>query len=337
MDIKILSFEEIDSKKWDKCIDSSLNGTLFGHSWYLNLVCENWSALVLDDYETIMPLPLGTMFNNPAVISPCLAPQLGVFSPRLPAPEIIDAFLSLLRSRFKYIRLGLNKYNLISDETFKIKTARSYNLDLIHPHSKLFQSYSRETKQSIETGLANKITVMSGVPFHEFIRFYQSLCNDSSKVNQESFYNTLRRVISFSILHRFGELYGAYSAENNLTAAAFIIRTSQRIVLLLSALQYDSSGISAFSILLDHLLKQYAEKKLTIDFEILPCPDRYMQMGRSYSDKIDFIRLFDSVYTGFGAKIFNYPIILYNHLPWYSKLVEKVYRLSSDTTGSITI
>ena len=337
MDIRILSHEEIDLKKWDKCIDLSLNGTLFGHSWYLNLVCENWAALVLGNYETIMPLPLSSMLNNPAVISPCLAPQLGVFSPRLPAPEVIDAFLSLLRSRFKYIRLGLNKYNLISDETFKIKTARSYNLDLIHSHSKLFQVYSRETKQTIETGLSNKTSVMSGVPFHEFIRFYQSLCNRSSKVNQESFYNTLRRIISFSILHRFGELYGAYSAENNLTAAAFVIRTPQRIVLLLSAMQYDTFGISAFSILLDHLLKQYAEKKLTIDFEILPCPHRYLQMGSSSSDRLDFIRMFDAVYTGFGAKIFNYPIILYNHLPWYSKLVKKLYPLTSDTTGSITI
>ncbi len=337
MNIQILSQEEIDYKKWDKCIDSSLNGTVFGHSWYLNLVCENWGALVLDNYETIMPLPLGSMFNNPAVISPCLAPQLGVFSPRLPAPEIIDAFLSSLRSRFRYIRIGLNKYNLISDETFKIKTARSYNLDLIYSHSKLFQAYSRETKQLIQTGLSNKVTVMNGVPFQEFIRFYQSLCNGSSKINKENFYNTLRRVISFSILHHLGELYGAYSAENNLIAAAFVIRTSQRIILLVSAMQYDSSGMSAFSILLDHLLKQYAEKKLTIDFEILPCSGRYLHMCKSYSDKMEFMRLFDSVYTGFGAKIFNYPIILYNQLPWHNKLFEKVHHMTSDTTGSITI
>ncbi len=337
MNIRILSQEEIDFKKWDKCIDSSLNGTVFGHSWYLNLVCENWGALVLDDYETIMPLPLGSVLNNPAVISPCLAPQLGVFSPRLPAPEIIDTFLSLLRSRYRYIRIGLNKYNLISDETFKIKTARSYNMDLVHSHSKLCQAYSRETKQTIQTGLSNKVTVMNGVPFQEFIRFYQSLCNGSSKINKENFYNTLRRIISFSILHRFGELYGAYSAENNLTSAAFVIRTSQRIILLVSAMKHDPAGISAFSILLDHLLKQYAEKKLTLDFEILPCPGRYLQMGKSSSDKMDFMRLFDTVYTGLGANIFNYPIILYNRFPWYIKMLEKVHHMTSVTTSSITV
>jgi hypothetical protein len=337
LNIKILSQEEIDCKTWDQCIDSSLNGTVFGHSWYLNLVCENWGALVLDNYETVMPLPLGSMLNNPAVISPCLAPQLGVFSPRLPAPEIIDAFLSLLRSRFRYIRIGLNKYNLISDEEFKIKTARSYSLDLIQSHSKLCQAYSRGTKQTIENGLSNKVTVMNGVPFQEFIRFYQTLCMGSPRTDNQAFFNTLRRVLSFSILHRLGELYGAYSAENNLTAAAFVIRTSQRITLLISAIQYDPSAISAFSVLLDHLLKQYAEKKLTIDFEILPCPGRCLPTGKSSSDKMDLMRLFDTVYTGFGAKIFNYPIILFNELPWYSKLIEKLQHMTSNTTGSITI
>lgn len=337
MNIKILSQEEIDFKKWDKCIDSSLNGTVFGYSWYLNLVCENWGALVMDDYEAIMPLPLGSMFNQPAVISPCLAPQLGVFSPRLPAPEIIDDFLSLLRTWYKYIKIGLNKYNLISDEEFKIKTARSYNLDLIHSHSKLCQGYSRETKQAIQTGLSGKVTVMNGVPFQEFIRYYQTLCHESVKPEKESFYNTLRRLISFSILHRFGELYGAYSAENTLAATAFVIKTSQRIILLVSAMSHEADGTIAFSILMDHLLKMYAEKKLTIDFEILPCPVRYLPLGKSPSDKMEFMSRLDEVYTGFGAKIFNYPIILYNQLPWYNKLLDKAQQIIPDTAGSITI
>lgn len=337
MNFKILSLKEIDFKKWDKCIDLSLNGTVFGHSWYLNLVCENWEAIVLDDYEAVMPLPIGKILKYPAVISPCLAPQLGVFSPRLPAPEIIDAFLSLLRSRFRYIKIGLNKYNLIGDEEFKIKTARSFNLDLIHSHSKLCQAYSRETKQTIETGLSNQVTVLKGVPFQEFIQFYQSLCSGSSKTGNEIFYNKLRRVISFSILHRFGELFGAYSAENNLTAVAFVIRTPQRITLLVSAMQNDQSGISAFSILLDHLLKQYAEKNLTIDFEILPCPERYLPGGRSFSDKSDLMYIFSIIYAGFGAKMFNYPIILFNKLPWYIKSLKKFQRITLDPTSSIKI
>jgi len=335
--IKFLSFKEIDFKKWDKCVDSSLNGTIFGQSWYLNLVCENWGAIVLEDYDAVMPLPISKILKYSTVISPCLAPQLGVFSPRLPAPEIIDAFLSLLRSKFKYIKIGLNKYNLISDEEFRIKTAGSFSLDLIHSYSKLCQAYSRETKQVIETGLSNQVSIAKGVPFQQFIQFYQGLCSSVSKTDDEVFYNKLRRIISFTILHRFGELYGAYSAENNLTAVAFVIRSSQRITVLLSAMEIDQPGVSAYSILLDQLLKEYAEKNLTIDFEILPCPDRYIPRVKSSSEKVDMNHTMSTIYTGFGAKMFNYPIILCNKLPWYTKSYRRLKRITSDTTGNIQI
>ena len=337
MNIKILSFKEIDFKKWDQCIDQSLNGTIFGHSWYLNLVCENWEAMVLGDYEAVMPLPMGKIMKYPAVISPCLAPQLGVFSPRLPAPEIIDAFLSLLRSRFKFIKTGLNKYNLIGDKEFKIKSARSFNLDLIHSHSKLCQAYSRETKQTIEIGISNKISVSKGVPFQEFIQFYQNLCGSSSKTDDELFYNKIRRLISFSILHRFGELFGAYSAENNLTAVAFVMKTTQRVTLLISAMLDNQAGISAFSLLLDDLLKQYAEKNLTLDFEILPCPDRYQPGGKSFSNISDLMQILSEIYIGLGAKMFNYPIILFNNLPWHTRSFKEIQRMTSDTNSSIKI
>ena len=337
MKIKFLSFKEIDFKKWDRCVDTSLNGTVFGQSWYLNLVCENWDAIVLDDYEAVMPVPVYKILKYPTVISPCLAPQLGVFSPRLPSPEIIDAFLSLLRSKIKYIKIGLNKYNLISDEEFKIKTAASFSLDLIHPYSKLCQAYTRDTKQIIENGQTGKITVSKSVPFQQFIQFYQDLCTGTSKTDDEVFYDKLRRVISFTMLHRIGELFGAYSAENNLNAAAFVIRTSQRITLLTSAMYNDQDGINAYSVLLDQLLKEYAEKNMTIDFEILPCPARYLPGAKTASDKSNLIHEFSTLYTGFGAKIFNYPIIIYNKLPWHTRSYKRLRQITSDTTGNIQI
>jgi hypothetical protein len=335
--IKFLSFKEIDFKKWDKCVDASLNGTIFGQSWYLNLVSESWDAIILDDYDAVMPIPVNKILKYPTAISPCLAPQLGVFSPRLPSPEIIDAFLSLLRSRIKYIKIGLNKYNLISDEEFKIKTAGSFSLDLIHPYSKLCQAYSRETKQIIDAGLSNKVSVSKSVPFQQFIQFYQNLCTGTSKTDDEVFYDKLRRVISFTMLHRFGELFGAYSEENNLTATAFVIRTSDRITLLISAMHNDQEGIAAYSVLLDQLLKEYAEKNVTIDFEILPCPERYIPGVKTTSDKTDLIHKIATLYTGFGAKMFNYPIILYNKLPWYTRPYRRLKRITSDTTGNIQI
>ncbi|UCG28938.1 MAG: hypothetical protein JSV24_06140 [Bacteroidales bacterium] len=337
MDIRNVPYSQIDLKKWDKCIDSSLNGTVFGYSWYLNLVCENWEAIILNDYEAIMPLPLCTFLRRPAVISPCLAPQLGVFSPRLPAPEIIDSFLSCLRSKYRFVKVGLNKYNLISDEAFKIKTGLSFNLDLIPSYTKLFHSFSRETKQIIETGRSKKYSVVKGLRLNDFIQFYRTRCVHKSKHDDKIFYNKLRRLISFTILHRIGELYGAYSPENNLSATVFIIKTRQRITFLASAMMPDNSGLLAFALLLDHLLKQFAEKDLTIDFEILPCPPKYVPRFGLYPKKREPGKSLSGLYKGFGATLFNYPIIVYNNLPVLLKTAGKVFNFGSGNTCNIYV
>ena len=54
--IRYLSQAQIDKKKWDECIDRADNGLIYPYSFYLDALSKNWDALVLNDYEAIMPL-----------------------------------------------------------------------------------------------------------------------------------------------------------------------------------------------------------------------------------------------------------------------------------------
>ena len=58
MEIKYLSHNNIDLKKWDICIQNAYNSLIYAESWYLDIVSPNWEALVYNDYEYVMPLPL---------------------------------------------------------------------------------------------------------------------------------------------------------------------------------------------------------------------------------------------------------------------------------------
>ncbi len=53
--IKYVSHEVIDREKWDKCIDNSTNGLVYAYSWYLDLICDEWNALIENDYESVFP------------------------------------------------------------------------------------------------------------------------------------------------------------------------------------------------------------------------------------------------------------------------------------------
>ena len=61
--IQYLKHNEIDKKKWNDCIDHSVNNLIYSYSWYLDIVCPNWNALLEDDYTSIMPLTAGKKYG----------------------------------------------------------------------------------------------------------------------------------------------------------------------------------------------------------------------------------------------------------------------------------
>ena len=49
--------KELNVSKYDACIENSVQEKIFGFSWYLDIVADQWDVLVLDDYKAVMPIP----------------------------------------------------------------------------------------------------------------------------------------------------------------------------------------------------------------------------------------------------------------------------------------
>ena len=56
MKIYYLKNKDIDLDKWNECIKNSFNGIVYAYSWYLDIVNEEWEALVDENYTRVMPL-----------------------------------------------------------------------------------------------------------------------------------------------------------------------------------------------------------------------------------------------------------------------------------------
>jgi hypothetical protein len=79
--IQHLTHAEIDKVKWDACIDKAGNGLIYGHSVYLNKMCNGqWDALVMGNYETVMPLTRRKKWGIYYLYQPAFTQQLGIFS-----------------------------------------------------------------------------------------------------------------------------------------------------------------------------------------------------------------------------------------------------------------
>ena len=96
--IQFVKYQNIDFVKWDKCIEKSINGNIYAKTWYLNIVCEVWHALVLDDYIAVMPLPSYKKWGISYISQPFMCQQLGLF---FNTEEVkLDEFINLIPKKF---------------------------------------------------------------------------------------------------------------------------------------------------------------------------------------------------------------------------------------------
>ena len=135
MKIQYLKNHEINFVRWDNCINNALNGSVFAYSWYLNIICEDWAALVSGDYKYVMPLISRTELKKDIFYSHRLGQRLGVFSNLLLSEDIVKKFINAIPDNNSLISISLNKLNKLNlPEVKKLKT---YELDLIQSYKKI--------------------------------------------------------------------------------------------------------------------------------------------------------------------------------------------------------
>ncbi|MGZ8510263.1 MAG: hypothetical protein ACXWWA_07800, partial [Chitinophagaceae bacterium] len=99
--IRFVPYKEIDLTKWDNCISTASNGLIYGYSYYLDHMAKQWDALVLDDYEAVMPLTWNRKYGIAYLYQPFLTAQLGVFGQDISA-ELLASFLQAIPAKFLY-------------------------------------------------------------------------------------------------------------------------------------------------------------------------------------------------------------------------------------------
>ena len=104
MKIQHLRHNDIDFEKWDNAMNLCTNRLCYAYSWFLNIVSPNWEALVSEDFNFLMPLPVKRKYKIPYIVQPHLAQQLGVFS----SVEIDDEVLQLFIKNIPYYSYEIN-------------------------------------------------------------------------------------------------------------------------------------------------------------------------------------------------------------------------------------
>lgn len=316
MPIKFVPYQELNFSKWDRCINTSYNSEIYAYSWFLNSVIEQWDAVIEGDYQKVMPLPVRNFMGKPIIYAPLMAPQLGIFSQDPVCKETVKKFIDLIFRKNKFAKLPFNKFFGTDYSFARVIPEQSFDLDLITPYKKTVSNYSNEAKRKIRFAEDSGLFISKGFVPNEMPDFHRTIKIPFLYSIDNSFYNKLRRLISLSIQNRTGETFGVYTHENNLCSLGFIIKIKNRVVIYLIATDYTGVKKNSTWLLIDHIIRLYSERNVTLRFE----PFNFHRIGNYPKISLNFNKknICDQheIFISFGAKKYTYPILHNKVIPW---------------------
>jgi len=307
--IRFLHHDNIDKSLWDDCIRNSLNGNLYAYSWYLDIVCPGWCALVDDNYRNVFPLPVSARAGIKYIMQPCFTQQLGLFYQSFSLEDKLSEFLNFIPSEFKYIDINLNTSNKLNNSVY-VSGMTNLELDLISEYHEITSCYQNNLRRNLKKAAQNKLTIIKHVRPEEIISLFRANKGQELKHLNNNQYAIIQRIAYESINKGICEIWGAYDEFNQLVAGIVWVNSHKKAILLFSALSETGKRLNAMPWLIDSFIKQNAGIPITLDFE-----------GSNNAGLARF-------YSSFGAKKMIYQRYERNVLPAYLRIVLNIWRLS---------
>lgn len=288
--------EEIDRSRWDHCIQKSENGRIYAYSWYLDIMADNWDALLLGDYSAVMPLPWRSKWGIAYIYQPFLCAQLGIFGNDLTS-DLTNRFIEAIPTRFRLAEISMNPGNREIPHSF---VRNNYVLTLNKPYEKLYEQYRENNQRNIKKAIQIGCQVVKTPPIEEIINLARSQMREKNELIENN-------INSFNDLYRLLKIkdqvvsYGITGPDQQLIASAVFIFDEKRAYYILVGNHPNGRTLGASHALIDAFIKDHANTKWLLDFE--------------GSD----IRNLAFFYSGFGAQLEQYPFLKWNRLPLWLK------------------
>jgi hypothetical protein len=303
MDIQHKTRQQIDTVKWDQCISESSNGLVYSYSFYLDNMSANWDALILGDYDAVMPLTWNRKYGIYYLYQPFLAAQLGIFGGKNRTAsitaELVEKFIQAIPSKFRFVEIYLNSGNEFTGADRRFTRKSNYTLKLNKPYEDLYKDYRENNQRNVKKAVNAGCNIRKGIDIESIISLAWKQMNDHGKkaVNQADRFRNLYRELQ---VRAMTVTYGVF-LEKKLLASAVFFYSHDRAYYILVGNHPDGKDIGASHALIDAFIKDHAGKKLLLDFE---------------GSDIKSLAFF---YSSFGAQQESYPALRINRLPFYLK------------------
>lgn len=302
--ITYLTHSEIDKNKWDACISDSNNGIVYAYSWYLDLVCPGWDALIENDYESVFPLTKNKKYGIEYLFPPFFTQQLGLFSKKNITEDKLNVFLTSIPEKFRFIEINLNTSTNFNINGFIPKKNLTHHLNLNASYENIYENYSENLKRNLKKASKFNHQVIKDADPKKIIKLFRENKGKELSKLKDSNYKVLSKIIETAQKKSLVKMYGV-TTSNSLAAGAFFIESNGKAIFLFSGSCEEAKETAAMPLLIDTFIKDHSEKKLIFDFE--------------GSNDLNLARF----YKSFGAGEVVFLQIKKNNLPYPLKWIKK--------------
>jgi hypothetical protein len=300
--LQYLHRHQIDTNKWDHCIDTAPNGLIYASAVYLDHMTTTWDALVLGDYEAVMPLPARKKWGIQYIYQPAFMASLGVFGKQL-SKELVEQFIHAIPNAFKLIDLRLNYGNNFSQLQSVARLHNNYILPLHAPYEQLFKQYRDNIRRNIKKAQQLGNRYATDIAVEEVVALARLQMDRISDLNPTDYDNFIGLYRSLKQQNK-AMACGVYTQSGELVSSSVYFFSNKRAYYILVGNHPNGRTLGASHYLIDRFIHDQAGQDVLLDFE--------------GSD----IRNLAFFYESFGAQRELYPAIWIDRLPWWAKLVQ---------------
>ncbi len=299
---------DIDTIKWDKCVNESDCGLIYAQSFYLDLMAGKWDALVLNDYEAVMPLTWNRKYGFYYLYQPYFIHSLGIFGLKHIGVNTSD-FLMALPKRLRYWDIKLNELNFLAESTVNFKvtiiTGNNYLLNLNQPYKIINGGYKRLCRRMIKKATDSAVEIVKQVKPAEVISFYRKHYEYKHEGISAKVYDNLIACANICFEKTLAKTYLAKLPDGEVVAAYLVLVDKKFVYSLIGGSSERGKQTGSFYLLTDAAIKDHADTKRIFRFE---------------GSDIEGIASFNAQ---FGVKLVNYLHLIRNKLPFPVNLLKR--------------
>lgn len=299
--IRYVPRQEIDIVRWNHCIEEASNGLVYAYSSWLDNMARNWDALILGEYEALMPLTWNKKGGIRYLYQPPLTPQLGIFSARAISVDLVGAFLHEIIRHFRFAEIFLNYSNFHPD----LRPHANYILELNDPHTDIKLNYKSDLRRNLKRVEKFNLHYKVGDELEKAISLHQKLYGQRTPHVIQADYDRFAKLCRLAQLEEELLLRSVSEDPDTLLCMALMLKKKNRIYFIMTTTLAAGRDKEATHFLLDNIIKEFAGTEFILDL-----------VGSDIPGIAHFYQNFGSI---------NQPYYFYqlNRLPWPMRIIKQ--------------